>query len=95
MAITRRTSGAMTLAKLARRGYVFDGTVVMPSAREIDRGAVFRSSGLPSPRFMQFSIKELYVAKVDVTAYLMRSIVPAHAMIRMKADLRSEGRDLG
>lgn len=40
-------------------------------------------------------IMELYVAKVDVSAHPMLSIVPAHATIRIKADLRSEGHDLG
>lgn len=95
MATARGTPGAMALADLARRAYVFDGTAVMPSVREIDRGAVIRSSGLPRRRFLQFSIMELYVAKVNVSAYATLSIVSAHATIRIKADLRSEGHDLG
>lgn len=62
--------------------------------RACDRGAVFRASGLPSRPFLQFSIMERNVAKIEVTAYPMLMIVPAHATIRIKADLRRESHDL-
>lgn len=88
------TPGALALADLARRGYVLDGTALMPRGRPIVRGAVIRGGGLPRRPSRPLVAMESRIATIDVAAYPPLSLVSAHETIRIKDELRREGHNL-
>lgn len=95
MAIARGTPGAFALAELGRRGYVLDGTTKMPIVRPIDRILVIGGAGLPRRHSFPLAAMECRAATIDLTGFPPLSLASAHETIRIKAELRREGHDLG
>lgn len=99
MAIIRGGPGGTAVAALLRRGYVLAPDAQMrglpDGLRRIDAGAlVWLFGGLPVLGRPWKSISRAALA-VDVDALPQNSLVPAHVSLRIRAELRAEGHDLG